>query len=204
MADAVIVEKSAFDSLSTQHQMFVLAYLTDFNATNAAIAAEYSERTARFQGSRLLTNVNIKAAIAEKMEQLAMPAAEVLGRLAGLARLDLSPFIKTVPAFVNEDGKPLFGETLGIDLNGLKKAGYGWAIKGVKATANGPVIEFHDAFAALQLIGKHHKLFVERHEHTGADGNPIEFNSTVAVLAEQELDEWRKQQLGKISNTPSA
>jgi phage terminase small subunit len=169
MADVETVEKSAFDSLSGQHQMFVLAYLTSFNATQAAIAAQYSERTARFQGSRLLTNVNIKAAIAEKMEQLAMPAAEVLGRLAGLARLDLSPFIKTVPAFVNEEGKPLFGETLGIDLNGLKTAGYGWTIKGVKATANGPVIEFHDSFAALQLIGKHHKLFAERGENLNVD-----------------------------------
>lgn len=163
-------EKSAFDSLSTQHQAFVLAYVVSFNATEAAIAAQYSAKTARFQGSRLLTNVNIKAAIAEKMEQLAMPAAEVLGRMAGLARLDLSPFIKTVPAFVDENGKTLLGETLGIDLEGLKKAGHGWAIKGVKATANGPVIEFHDSFAALQLIGKHHKLFNEKieTEHSGA------------------------------------
>ena len=40
-------------------------------------------------------------------------------------------------------------------------------------------------------------------EHTGKNGGAIEFNQVVALTAEQELDEWRKQQLVNISNTPS-
>lgn len=37
----------------------------DFNATQAAIRAGYSEHTARSQGQRLLTNVDIQEALAE-------------------------------------------------------------------------------------------------------------------------------------------
>lgn len=34
-------------------------------------------------------------------------------------------------------------------------------------------IELYDAQAALALLGKHHKLFTEKVEHTGADGQPL-------------------------------
>lgn len=34
-------------------------------------------------------------------------------------------------------------------------------------------IELYDAQAAQQLIGKHHKLFTDKVEHTGADGQPL-------------------------------
>ena len=34
-------------------------------------------------------------------------------------------------------------------------------------------IELYDAQAALELLGKHHKLFTEKHEITGEGGKPI-------------------------------
>lgn len=40
------------------------AYLKTTNATNAAIEAGYSENGARQEGSRLLTNVDLRAAVA--------------------------------------------------------------------------------------------------------------------------------------------
>lgn len=43
-------------------------YLVDLNATKAAIRAGYSERTAKSQGQRLLTNVDIAAAIEKAQE----------------------------------------------------------------------------------------------------------------------------------------
>ena len=42
-----------------------VASLVDLNATQAAIRCGYSARTAKQQGSRLLTNVDVSAAIAE-------------------------------------------------------------------------------------------------------------------------------------------
>jgi phage terminase small subunit len=47
-----------------KHERFVEEYLIDLNATQAAIRAGYSEKTAKSQGQRLLTNVDIARAIA--------------------------------------------------------------------------------------------------------------------------------------------
>jgi hypothetical protein len=40
-------------------------------------------------------------------------------------------------------------------------------IKGIKLTKQGTVIEFHDAMAALALIGRHHKLFTDNLDVSG-------------------------------------
>ena len=50
--------------LTAKQARFVAEYLIDLNATQAAIRAGYSKRTARSQGQRLLTNVDIAKAIA--------------------------------------------------------------------------------------------------------------------------------------------
>ena len=44
-------------------------------------------------------------------------------------------------------------------------------------------IELHDAQSALQLLGRHHKLFVDRTELTGKDGNPIEVSDALPIFA---------------------
>ena len=51
------------NGLNPRQQAFVLAYLVHFNATQAAIEAGYSKKTARFQASELLTNPNIEKAL---------------------------------------------------------------------------------------------------------------------------------------------
>ena len=51
--------------LSPKQKAFVREYAIDSNATQAAIRAGYSEKTAPEQGSRLLRNVKVKAAVAE-------------------------------------------------------------------------------------------------------------------------------------------
>jgi phage terminase small subunit len=50
--------------MNSKQQAFVEAYCCNgFNATQAAITAGYSEKTAKSQGGRLLTNVDIDAHI---------------------------------------------------------------------------------------------------------------------------------------------
>nr|MDT0250467.1 terminase small subunit [Endozoicomonas sp.] len=56
--------------MSAKHRRFVEEYLVDQNATRAAIAAGYSERTARSQGSRLLTNADISTEIRARQNKL--------------------------------------------------------------------------------------------------------------------------------------
>lgn len=50
-------------SLSVKQARFVAEYLIDLNATQAAIRAGYSEKTAKQQGARLLTNADVLAAV---------------------------------------------------------------------------------------------------------------------------------------------
>lgn len=49
--------------MTSRQKKFVHEYIIDLNATQAAIRAGYSPRTARQIGHRLLTNVDIEAAI---------------------------------------------------------------------------------------------------------------------------------------------
>ena len=58
-------------NLTPKQQRFVEEYLIDLNATQAAIRAGYSGKTANEQGSRLLANVSISEAIAEAQNKRA-------------------------------------------------------------------------------------------------------------------------------------
>ena len=54
-------------ALNDRQKRFADEYIVDLNATQAAIRAGYSEKTARSQGQRLLTNVDVQAYIEERM-----------------------------------------------------------------------------------------------------------------------------------------
>lgn len=56
--------------LTPKQQLFVEEYLIDFNATQAAIRAGYSENTAYSQGPRLLENVEIQRGIEKGKQKL--------------------------------------------------------------------------------------------------------------------------------------
>ena len=70
MADSMSAPK-----LTPKQSMFVKEYLIDLNATQAAIRAGYSEKTAKAQGCRLLTNVYICAEINKGKESRAQVVA---------------------------------------------------------------------------------------------------------------------------------
>lgn len=56
-------------ALTAKQKMFVQEYLVDLNATQAAIRAGYSEKTACEQGARLLANVKVQRSIQEAMKK---------------------------------------------------------------------------------------------------------------------------------------
>lgn len=82
--------------MSPKRQKFCEEYLVDLNATQAAIRAGFSERTARSQGQRLLTKVDVKEKIAELQEdarkRTEITRDEVLGVLASIIRSDAASF----------------------------------------------------------------------------------------------------------------
>ena len=55
--------------MTAKQKRFCDEYLIDLNATQAAIRAGYSEKTANEQGARLLANVSVKEYIAERMKE---------------------------------------------------------------------------------------------------------------------------------------
>lgn len=77
-------------ALSNKRRAFIEEYLICWNATEAARKAGYSEHTARSQGQRLLTNVDIQAAIEGRINELSMSADEVIVRLTNIARNGLT------------------------------------------------------------------------------------------------------------------
>ena len=71
-----------------KRQVFAKEYLVDRNATQAAIRSGYSEHTAKQQGSRLLTNVDVQVDIAAL--ERAQQKADTVSRayvIAGLREL---------------------------------------------------------------------------------------------------------------------
>ena len=57
-------------NLTPKQQRFVEEYLIDLNATQSAIRAGYSEKTAQEQSSRLLSNVMIQEAVQKAKNKL--------------------------------------------------------------------------------------------------------------------------------------
>ena len=146
--------------LTNKRKVFVAEYLKTWNASEAARRAGYKHPHS--QGSRLLGIVEVAKEIQQRLDENKLGADEVLRRLGDIARTDLGPYVR-VGIMGNVE----------VNLEDLKKAGLTHLIKGITPTKHGARIEFHDAAQALQLIGKHHKLFTEMVEVTGEDGGPV-------------------------------
>ncbi|GAA4434696.1 hypothetical protein GCM10023188_25940 [Pontibacter saemangeumensis] len=75
--------------LTDKQQRFCEEYLVDLNATQAAIRAGYSEKTANREGSRLLSKVDIHARVQElqqqRSEKLNIDTEWVLRRLVAIS-----------------------------------------------------------------------------------------------------------------------
>lgn len=134
--------------ITSKQKIFVEEYLKCWNAAEASRRAGYSERTARINGSRLLTNANIKAYIEERLKEKILSSDEVLVRLSDQARVDMADF-------VNEDGE--------FDLAKAKKLGVTHLIQEVKVNkrSGDKSIKLYNAQSALQLTGKYHALFTD-------------------------------------------
>ena len=163
--------------LSEKHKKFIDEYLACWNATQAYMAtypkAKYD--SAGVLGSNLLGNIRIQEEISERMKTRAMGADEVLARLAEQARGTHCSFIE-----VDNDGFIYF------DFSDPEAKKHLHLIKKIKTKRNRQIIgrgadaeewegewvevELHDPQRALELIGKHHNLFVDRDK----EGNPIQ------------------------------
>ncbi len=155
-----------------RREIFIREYLKDLNATRAAIAAGYSEKTAEAAASRLLRNVKVKRRIeelmAQKVEKLDITVERVLGELGRLAFCNMHDYI-----VVQEDG------TAYTDLSKLTRD-QAAAISEVNTeeyvegkdenarTIRKVKLKLVDKRGSLELLGKYLKLFTD-----GDASNPI-------------------------------
>ncbi len=143
--------------LTAKQEKFIQEYLIDLNATQAAIRAGYSSKTAAEQSSRLLINVKIQAAIQEAMrersERTQITQDKVLQELAKIGFADL----KSVVSWT-KDGKIIVKPSAEVDGTIVSEISeteinYGDYIKRTKK------VKLHDKIRALELIGRHLGMF---------------------------------------------
>lgn len=89
------------EALTRRQAEFVRQYLVDWNGTQAAIRAGYSPKGAKVTACRLLTRVNVMAAIGEKRQELVervdLRAEAVLRDLEALKAACMTPDDKGKP-----------------------------------------------------------------------------------------------------------
>lgn len=201
------------DKLTPKQQRFVQEYLIDFNATQAAIRAGYSEKTAYSQGQRLLKNVEANAAIqrlgGKTAAKLDMSREWIMQELRYVAGARASDFLQVKTEPTQRLGiHPLTGEVINVpdgyqqtvritdtdDLPDEKAA----ALAGIKQGANGIEVKLHNKVRALELLGKAVGLFDNRETPIEAENNLFE------AIRESAQEEMKTNDLPEIEQEAAA
>ncbi|MCW7544889.1 terminase small subunit [Aurantimonas litoralis] len=141
-------------ALGEKRGRFVEEYLHDLNATQAAIRAGYSQKTAYSQGQRLLKDVEVSAAIAgaktARSARTRVDADWLLRRLADEAEADVADLYDENGSLRSvQDWPPIWrkGLVAGLDVEEVKEEG---VTVGVIRK-----LKLSDRVKRLELIGKH-------------------------------------------------
>ncbi len=163
-------------SLTPKQERFVAEYLIDLNATQAAIRAGYSEKTAQQQGSRLLLNVKVQEAITKGREKTAakleITKERIVDELAKIAFADIRKAVRWGRSPIDASSENANPNGLGIYPVELVPSeeiedDIAAAVSEVSLTQTGIKIKMHDKKAALVDIAKLLGFMVEKHEHSG-------------------------------------
>lgn len=160
-------------SAAVKRRLFADAYVANGgNATQAAVAAGLSPKTAGQTGGRMLKHAEVQARIAELQQKVAqkfeLTAERVLQEVSRLAFFDIRKL-------VDNTGKPLALGDLDDDtaaaIVGLDVVNIGNNDSGI-----GEVLKFKlaDKKGALDMAMRHLGLLKDKVEVTGKDGAPLE------------------------------
>ena len=153
------------NGLSPKQKLFVNEYPVDLNATEAALRAGYSPKSAKVIGAENLSKPAISAALEKAMtaraEQIEITAESVVKELASIAF-----------ANINDVATWQSGEVTVLD-SATSTADALSAVAQVTSTASGLQLKMHDKQAALVTLGKHLGMFRERHQIEVRDGSEV-------------------------------
>jgi phage terminase small subunit len=160
---------------------FVEEYLVDLNATQAAIRAGYSEKTAYSIGEENLKKPEIasavEAAMQERSKRTEITADRVLQELAKIGFADIRKL------FTEEGGLRRI-ESLDDDAAATLSSVEVITRRVPGSDRDDPEyenvakIKLWDKRAALVDLGRHLKLFTDKVEASGPDGSPLEVRFT--------------------------
>jgi len=146
--------------ITPKQQRFVDEYLIDLNATQAAIRAGYSPRSAESQGSRLSKNRKVRAHIDERMAELSRRTGvnqeRIMRELARIAFLDPTRLANMGDATINEDATE--HDRAAIAAVRVRQ------IPTQDGTGVEREVRFADKIRALELLGKRFGMWVDRQE----------------------------------------
>lgn len=143
---------------NNRQERFAKEYLIDLNATQAAIRAGYSEKTARSQGQRLLTNVDIQTRISELMNERSrrteITADRVIQEIAKIAFADVSEYMAW-----NQDGNITMFPSADLDTSVIQSIKSNRTLRPIgdeeEVIDASLEMKFHPKLKALELLYNH-------------------------------------------------
>ena len=155
--------------MTAKQKTFCAEYLIDLNATQAAIRAGYSPKTAYSIGNELLNKPDVRTridkAIAERSKRTGVNAERVVRELAKLAFINATDVVDTDTAKVKDSAT-----------QDDKSAIASVKVKITQGESSDSVereIRFADKIKALELLGKHLGMFTDNVKITGDVGVEI-------------------------------
>lgn len=173
--------------LTPKQETFCREYLIDLNATQAAIRAGYSAKTAQEQASRLLSNAMVQdfvqSLMVKRSEEVGLTSKQVLTEIGKLAFADIRKVFdqsgNLLP--VHELPDEVAASISSIEVVTSRIPGGGPAE--VEHTNK---IKFWDKRGSLELLGRHLKLFTDKVSLGGdSEAPPIRTESTLTLTAEE-------------------
>ncbi|HEF0077856.1 TPA: terminase small subunit [Citrobacter youngae] len=177
-------------ALTDKQEMFCREYLIDLNATQAAIRAGYSVKTARKTGSENLTKPDIQDRIGElksqRCELVGIDAAYVLCRLVEIDQMDVLDIL-------NDDGslRPIssWPKAWRTSLTGLDISTTIQNFDEETAETILKKVKWPDKVKNLELLGKHIKVQAFKEQ---VEQKVTATHSIMPVPSCDNVDDWEK------------
>lgn len=158
--------------LKDKQERFCQEYIIDSNGSKAATRAGFSERSSRNQATRMMANDDIRARIDELMEKrekdAGVTAALVLKELLLIAKTDIATAydekgnLKPIHEIPEDTRRAIAGIKVFEEFEGFGKERH--------KIGETRELKLWNKLEALELLGRHLKLFTDKMEHSFAEG----------------------------------